>query len=891
MKTACTLYAHFQKTHSAHAAILDTPLAVDDFAANKIQRLTQYKNCIHTVNAFIDDTLRQNTTAHLCNIHSTLLTDAFALRVWALDTLISRIFGAVLVNQAALFAIGGYGRGEVLPHSDVDLLIIHPTLTAQQTDALKDFVAHLWDMGIYPAVRIHHIDDDACVLDSTIATSLLENRFLAGERALQPILRTWLDTHYSAEAFFCQKFAEYKTRHKKQGDSEYVLEPNIKEGVGALRDIHFLHWMGKFYFRLPPDITLRDLVDLGFLDIQECHTLMRAKHFFWLIRHHIHTIEQKNTDTLNFGLQKTIAERMGYPQSPDNPNHAPECLMRTFYRHAMQVATLSALLAELFYYEHIKPYQSKPLTASYALIEGDFGEEILAHAGVFERDLGQVLEIFLIMGEHGIKKIAPRTLRDLRTASARIDSDFIQNDAHRRLFLQNLDEPNYLFHRLRLMKRTGVLGAYLPAFGKIIGLTQYDLFHSYTVDAHTLFLIRVLHRLYRDDFGLLSTVYKELDNPLILVIAAIFHDIAKGTGLDHSQEGARLVQQFCAEHHINEKDSALITWLVCHHLDMSITAQKKDIYDPDIIQNFADFVGSIRYLDYLYVFTVADMNATNSQLWNHWRASLLRQLYLSVHARLDKNSDSSPKTIIAQKKSFAAERLDHPQLAAFWQGLPDSYFLRHSKHDILWHAQTILSTQNTPTIAIIPHKNKSLRAQKLLIYTPNLPSIFALTVAILDQFGFAVYSADILTDQHNFALDTYAIVHKQQSANTQNDNAHLMDTLVYYLPNPSAFFAQYTPKPYFCSDKLRHFAIKTQVSFEDNQNGTHTLYLITKDRAGLLAQIGQVFGNLGIWVHTAKIMTLGERAEDVFCVSQDAHTPLDNQKQAALKDALLLALG
>lgn len=866
---------------------LTTPITYQAFCDNKETFLPILKTWLLDLDTYLHQLLiHQPNQTEMTKLMPSLLT----CRTQIMDDILSKLF-TLFNHNSSLFALGGYARNEVFPYSDLDILIIYDD--NHTIHRLQEFIALLWDIGLNPAVRIHHSDDKACVGDITIATSLLENRFLAGNQHHQALPLTWLKSHYTPSEFFKQKFAEYQTRHNKRDNSEYVLEPNIKEGVGGLRDIHFLHWIGKFYFELPPTATLQALVSKGFLTQNECNELIDAKHFLWLIRHHLHTLSNKDNNKLDFGSQKTIAKLLNYPNKDNQPNYAPECLMKAYYRAVMSISSLSEYLGQLFFNEFLNKVNKQKLTDDYFFTETLFGEQLgIYDIQLFEKNPSQILMIFLMMGEHGIKNLTPKTLRALRNSTHLIDTHFLNNPTHRSLFIQNLDEPNYLFHRLRVMKRTGILGAYLPDFANITGLMQYDLFHRYTVDAHTLLLIRILHRFYQDDFGLLSTVYKELDNPLILVIAGIFHDIAKGQDGDHSELGAVLVAQFCQAHNINPKDTKLAEWLVQHHLVMSVTAQKKDIYDPRIIDEFANFVRDARHLDYLYVLTVADMNATNSQLWNNWRATLLKQLYLSTHAKFDQTSDTSPNAIIAQKKAVVLEKIEQKQaIEEFWQGLPTAYFLRQSKSELLWHAQSLLEHNNKlPLVQIIPHKNKSLHAHKLFIYTPNLPSLFALTVVILDKFGFAVYSADILTDSRDFALDTFVIVNKQlanqsivsPSSRMVADAGNikkLTSELATHLQNPNKFFEKTALSLRYVVDKLRHFDIKTQVFFENNNQVSHNLHITTKDRPSLLARIGLIFWQLNLSVHSAKITTLGERAEDVFVVSEPFDQPLSPDRQ------------
>ncbi|MDO4427143.1 MAG: [protein-PII] uridylyltransferase [Moraxella sp.] len=906
-----SIYHDFIKEYSAPRCLLSS-LSSKEFLEDKDTHLSELKIWINGLNTYIHDIIHKNTPDDLCQEHS-LLPTLLRFRAGVIDSILVTLFSHLELTTAALFALGGYGRAELFSHSDVDLLILHEN--SDPLDTLKTFVTLLWDIGISPAARIHHIDDKECVAEITIATSLLENRFLAGNTDFIHTPSQWLKQQYTPTTFFTAKYEEYKARHKKNDYNEYVLEPNIKEGVGGLRDIHFLHWIAKFYFNLAPDITLRQLVKSRFLTDQECQELIHAKHYLWLIRHYLHHNEQKDNNKLSFGQQKTIAHQLGLENKDDNPNYAPEMLMKRYYRSAMTIATLGHYLGELFFNEFLEKETKTSLNKHYYLSQNYFGEQL----GIFDNNLftkhpDEILKIFLTMGEQDIKSLTANTLRALRNASTSIDDKFLNNEQHKQLFLKNLDEPNYLFHRLRLMKRTGILGAYLPAFSAITGLMQYDLFHRYTVDAHTLFLVRMLHRFgnptYADSFGVVSTVYKELPDKLPLVVAALFHDIAKGQGGDHSELGAVLAKGFCAEHGLGKADSKLVVWLVENHLVMSLTAQKKDIYNPKIISDFARFVGDIRHLDYLYLLTVADMNATNSQLWNNWRATLLKKLYLATHHVLSLGiAKLAPENLIKDTQLKARQRLarlgvDITAAERLWQALPPEHFLKHNASDITWHTKAILShDKDAPLVALRPHKEKSLFASQLFIHTQNAPNLFATTVILLDKFGYSIYDASILTDDNNHALDSYVITRTALSRHSifsestpikgdSPDPKALIDALGAHLKNPSAFLAQYRPdrhqKREAGSLTLRHFTIVTDITFERTEAGFDNLHIITKDRSSLLAKIGWVFATFGLWVHSAKITTLGERAEDVFCVS-DGGKPLSDMKKSALKTTLLEA--
>lgn len=877
------LYHHFIQTYPL-PSLLDNPPTFKEFLSKRDAYLNQIKLWLDNLNTHIHTIVSQTVMETLCQSEA-FFYKLLSLRSLVMDNLLGAIFKILNIADTALFALGGYARRELFSQSDCDILLLH---NSANTQLLETFVAILWDVDITPAVRIHHIDDKECVADITIATSLLENRFLAGKMDFIDIPKNWLKHHYTPTTFFTAKYQEYKTRHQKNDYNEYVLEPNVKEGVGGLRDIHFLHWIAKFYFNLAPDITLRQLVQSQFLTDKECDELIYAKHYLWLIRHYLHHNEQKDNNKLSFGQQKIIAHQLGLENKDNNPNYAPEILMKRYYRSAMTIATLGHYLGELFFNEFLEKETKTSLNEHYYLSQNYFGEQL----GIYDNDLfikypDEILKIFLTMGEQGIKSLTANTLRALRNASTSIDDKFLNNVQLKQLFLQNLDEPNYLFHRLRLMKRTDILGAYLPAFHAITGLSQYDLFHSYTVDAHTLMLIRILHRFNKDDFGLLSAVYKELDNPFILVVAGIFHDIAKGQNGDHSILGAELVKAFCQTHSINQKDSELIEWLVRHHLDMSITAQKKDIYDPIVINEFADFVGDICHLDYLYVLTVADMNATNRQLWNNWRASLLKQLYLSTHKVLTLGGQKT-SDVIDKKRQKLIEELGED----YSKNLPDEYLLRHSFKTLLWHGNAIIKhNQNTPLILLRPYHDKTLQAYELFVYTANCEKLFATTVMSLDNLGIGVYGASILTSKDNYALDTFIITsYYHNGCILDNDDwQHLKDILTDNLSNPTLFFNQkgYLNKQRLEPQILKHFHVKPHITLKKLNASQYYLEIHSKDCPSLLAKIGQVLGAFDVSVHTANITTLGERVEDSFVIDGEG---LTINKSQSFIDALYKTL-
>ena len=838
-------------------------------------------------------------------------------RAGAVDELLMALFDWFELESTdlALFATGGYGRGELSLHSDVDILLLTPKALApaiqHQIDGL---VALLWDIGLEPALAVRSIDE--CVeaaQDHTVASTLLESRWLTGNEALRAVPVDVVNQLWSQRDFFEVKINEAKSRYLRHNATEYNLEPNIKSAPGGLRDIHIIGWVTKRYFRVD---KLYDLVQQGFLTEKEFDELSFAENFLWQIRHYLHELTGRNENRLLFDYQRDIAERMGYHCQPDDaPNAAVERFMRDYYRCAMQISTLSEMLTTHYYETIIEPSlpdieqpTKRPLNAHFNRI----GDQIaMAHHRVFAQHPETILEMFLLMGQYGIKNVRTRTLRALKIAARGIDQNYRDNPEHQALFLANIKEQNYLFHRLRTMNRYGVLGNYIPAFAQVTGLMQYDLFHRYTVDAHTLFLIRILHRFtdpeLQQDFPLVSAIFQRIERKEILVLAAMFHDIAKGRGGNHSQLGEIEAIEFCLTHGMSDADAKLVGWLTRHHLLMSTTAQKKDISDPEVVTVFANLMGNVTHLNHLYVLTVADMNATNPQLWNSWRAMLMKQLYSQTRRilRADIDAPTNRQDMIAATRQQAMAMLDtvdnhhlsRDDVIKLWDDLGDEYFLREIASDILWHTSAILNhlpdghatdTDSKPLVVLREHRELALDAVQVFVYTQDQANLFAVTMAVFDQMNLDVLDARIITATRNFALDSYVLLDRSGTLLVDKDSQQeLIQRLIAAFKNPTIpkLATKRIPR------HLRHFDVPTLINFEFNDaSHQHIMSLQTLDQPGLLARVGQVFLQQGIEVHAARITTLGERAEDMFYISDQQDNALSEDKLNQLKAALIESL-
>ena len=840
-----------------------------------------------------------------------------AARACAIDRLLTALFTWFELDKTdlALFATGGYGRGELSLYSDIDILLLYPDeMSADTNQKIDRLVALLWDIGLEPALSVRSVNDALeAALDHTIASAQLEARLLIGNEALQQTPIQIVNKQWSPRDFYDVKVAEARERYLQHNATEYNLEPNIKTAPGGLRDIHLVGWVTKRYFRVS---KLYDLVQQNFLTEKEFDELSFAEGYLWQIRHYLHVLTGRNENKLLFDYQREIAQLMGYETQPDDePNAAVERFMRDYYRCAMKISTLSEMLTNHYYETIIESHlpdaerpKKQPINAHFNQI----GDQIaMSHHRVFAQHPEAILEMFLLMGQHGIKNVRTHTLRALKIAARGIDQVYRDNPVHQALFLANLKEQNYLFHRLRTMNRCGVLGSYIPAFAQVTGLMQYDLFHRYTVDAHTLFLIRILHRFtdprFYEDFPLVSSIFQRIERKEILVLAAMFHDIAKGRGGNHSELGETESIEFCLAHGMSLADANLVGWLTRYHLLMSMTAQKKDISDPEVVTIFANLVGNVTHLNHLYVLTVADMNATNPQLWNSWRATLMKQLYSQTRRilRADIDAPTNRQDMISATRKQTLEMLDNvknqhmnrDEVLRLWDDLGDEYFLREIAEDILWHTEAILNhppiglasnADSPPLVVLREHRELALDAVQVFVYTQDQMNLFAVTMAVFDQMNLDVLDARIITATRDFALDSYVLLDPSGTLLVDEDSQQeLKQRLIDAFKDPTVLKLTNKRMP----RQLKHFEVTTVINFEFNDaSDQHIMSLETLDQPGLLARVGQVFLQQKIEVHAARITTLGERAEDMFYISDQNDEPLSTDRLDALKSALIASL-
>ncbi len=825
------------------------------------------------------------------------------VRAQVVDTLITHVYKLyLLASDLVLVAVGGYGRGELHPYSDVDLLILLNDTRQESTNhAIGEFIAFLWELGLPVSHSVRTLNE--CIThaqrDVSIATNLLEARHIAGNQALFDHLQRHMlpDVFWPSRQFFTAKYREQQSRHAKYHDTAYRLEPNIKEGPGGLRDIQMIAWVARRHFNTT---TLYSLVEHGFLTEDEYSSLCNGQSFLWRIRFALHLLHGRREDRLLFDSQVKLAKQFGYQDAPETLG--VEHFMQDYYQTIKELGLLNEMILQLLE-EAIFGTDS-----SYAHPLNDAFEErggflYLRDQDLFVKRSAAMLEIFLLLEQHpSFKGISAGTLRLIRTNLHRIDTSFREDPANRALFMHILREPHGVTHELRRMNRYGVLGRYLPAFGKIVGRMQYDLFHAYSVDEHTLFVISNLRRFalsrYDHEFPLCSNIMQSLPKPEMAYLAALFHDIAKGRGGDHATLGSEEARDFCLEHGMSRYDARLVEWLVQHHLLLSLTAQKKDVNEPQVVHEFAKQVSDQTHLDYLYLLTVADIRGTNPDLWNSWKASLCVQLYHNTSRALSHGLENPiDKEELVYEIQQDALLLLHEQhkdaqtVFALWAAFSDEYFLHHSTEEIAWHASCLDGQLGSG----IPHvflRQQAVRGgTAVCIHSTQDEFIFGRITAALAELGLTVLDASLMPMKDGDRLDTYVIQEDNGEPILDSERLTEIEQLLRReIHRHNALPMAVTRR---APRQVRMFSTPTKVQFDNDPVNLRTvLEISTADRPGLLSLIGQALGQCQIRLQNAKITTVGERAEDVFFITDSHDHPIeDPMVREQLRSALLSRLG
>ena len=802
---------------------------------------------------------------------------------------------------ASLVAVGGYGRGELHPYSDVDIMLLIPDdLPEGCVQQLSAFVTALWDVGLEIGHSVRTVQQafDEAGADLTVATTLIEARLIEGPESLYAQLQAALATEkiWPSAEFFAEKRKEQIARHHRYGDTGYNLEPNVKGSPGGLRDIQVVGWVAKRHFNVG---TIDELVEHNFLTRNQLKLLHDGQAFLWRVRFALHILTGRREDRLLFDYQIKLANMLGYEDA--TYTLAVEQFMQRYYRTVMDLSRVNEMLLQLFEEAILMDPDAEPESLNERFrVKNGYLQTV--NSQVFVNEPSALLELFLLLQQNpDLRGISAYTVGMIKRNLHLIDEEFRQNPRNHRLFLSILRAPEGVTHELRRMNLYGVLGLYIPAFGRIVGRMQYDLFHAYTVDEHTLFVVSNLRRFalsrFDHEYPNCSRIMQSLEKPEIAYLGGLFHDIAKGRGGDHSELGAVDAEAFCLEHGLSNYEARTVAWLVRHHLALSTTAQKKDIGDPDVINEFASLVGDTLHLRYLYVLTVADVRATNPKLWNSWKAKLFYDLYeLTLRAlRRGLENPIDAEQLILEKQAEArdalhASGLDDEQIDSVWKLFNDTYFLRHRSDETVWHTEWLADSDISSDVGLLDvrrqHGGDGVEA---VLYTPRKHHTFAHATAVLDELGMTIVDARIVPLENGYSLDTFIFMETDRHIDVDDSRiTKIRRSLTRVLTASDDNIVKVTRS---APRQVRMFTTKTSVGFgRDRAQGRTVMEIVAGDRPGLLSKVGQVFINQGIDIENAKIMTIGERAEDVFYISDESGAPLDAAARERLRTELVMTL-
>ena len=816
-------------------------------------------------------------------------------RSYSIDKLLKHLWHqqlGELVDKLSLVAVGGYGRAELHPYSDIDLLILLPARVSGYEESLQMFITILWDSGLEIGHSVRTIKECKSLAknDITIATNLMEARPLAGDETLYSKMKiaTGPEKIWSGKSFFTAKYQEQRNRHFKFQKTSYSLEPNIKKSPGTLRDIQLVGWVAKRHFNVD---SFAPLVELGFLTTTELKTLLKAESFLWKVRYALHIVAGRAEDRLLFDHQKPVAEMM---QLSDGQHLTDvERLMKRYYRVVKTIRELNDMLLQDFSETILGNDTDHKIT----VLDDNFqihGEQIeIRHENVFRDDPSCLLELFLHLADHPtLKGVRASTLRRIMIDRELINNgEFRSKARNKELFIALFRHPHGIGKPFVLMKRYGVLKAYLPSYARILGQMQYDLFHIYTVDEHTLFVLDNLARFSEPEseeiFPLCHKVIQKMEKRDLLYLAALFHDIGKGQGGDHSTLGAEEALTFCHLHRLENNDAEMVAWLVRNHLIMSRTAQRKDITDPDVINQFAQLMKTTKHLDYLYLLTVADIRATSPNLWNNWKDSLLQNLYQLTYLALGRGLENPINTAEAIDEAkqqvlqiLKGKRIPTIDIEKLWSNYKDDYFVRNSVGRIAWQTRKIIKHEKSGPL-ISQYRHPDTGATEIFVYMPKHANYFTLITTSLYEKNLSIQDASLHSTFDGFILGSFVILETDgEPVNSERRMHSIKNILSKNLRKPGNKTKHSKRK---MPHRYSHFKIKTKVKFTLSDNGNRTyMELVSLDRPGLLSKIGQAFLDLKVELHSAKVVTLGEKVEDIFSITNINDQPLkshDEQEQ------------
>ena len=816
--------------------------------------------------AALEATYRKRGDSGMQLRHLSALVDRIVRTVWRESSMPSAL---------ALLAVGGYGRATLFPYSDVDVLVLLPDeMDDNAREKVSDLVSRLWDVGLELGHSARSIEQ--CVaegaLDITVQTNLMEARWIVGDQRLYQRFGEAIQHNLDPKAFFEAKVLEQQQRHNRFNDTANNLEPNVKESPGGLRDLTNILWIGS---ATGIGRSWKGLAEHRIITSEEANQIGHHARVLQDLRIRLHYQARRREDRLVFDLQTPLALQMGFQDTP--AKRAGEQLMQRYYRTARAVTLLNEIILQNMRAIVFPVAADRPrrlvdrFEVRHELLEA-------VDEGVFERHPQAILEVFELLQRHPeLKGIGAATLRWLWRSARRIDANFRRDPVNRARFIGMFRHGTGLTRTLRRMNRYDVLGRYLPPFGRIVGQMQHDLFHVYTVDAHILMVVRNLRRFamteMSHEYPLCSRLMSEFERPELLYIAGLFHDIAKGRGGDHSKLGMADARRFCRGHELSVEDTELVAWLVEYHLFMSATAQKKDLSDPQVIADFARAVGDDRRLTALYLLTVADVRGTSPKVWNAWKGKLLEDLFWSTRRFFSGDTDPSGNRLQARQKLalqklrlYAVPEGAHEKL---WKQLDITYFLRHDAREIAWHTRQLNYRVDAKKPVVKARLSPVGEGVQVMIYARDQKNLFARICSFFERINFSIVEAKVYTTLHGYALDTF------QAMDPVRATAHYRDVIAYIEHELTEQLERGGPLPApvkgRVSRRVRSFPVTPEVNLRPDEKGNaYYLSFMAGDRPGLLSSVARVLVDYGINVQTAKINTLGERAEDSFVVTGDA---------------------
>ena len=872
-----------EQKHSLQKALSNAPLFFDQkrflLDIKEEEPISIFRNALSAAKAHFNNRFHEGEDVHTLVNETARFADLILRLAWDRYE---------WDNDISLIAVGGYGRGELHPFSDIDLLILMRRNRGKKyQQSIEQFLTFLWDIKLVIGHSVRSLSQcvDEAKADITIATNLMETRLLCGNgKLLQTMLKkTGPNKIWTSSKFYGGKVEEQRARHQKHDDTEYNLEPNIKEAPGGLRDIQLINWTAKRHFEVH---RRSQLVAKGFLSEEEYRTLRRDEEFLWKVRYGLHLIAGRAEERLLFDYQRKLSAMFGYTDS--NGRLGVEKFMQRYYQVVLSIRELTDVLLQYLDEAIYRKGKTKSVVEinNRFLIRDNYLDTV--DPFVFVKYPSALLELFVILGENdSIIGIRASAIRQIRLHRNLIDDEFRDSPVNKELFMRLLKVPFKLSDQLQRMNRYGILGKYLPEFGKIVGQTQHDLFHIYPVDVHTLQVVRNLRRFARPEmtklFPVASHIYKNLGKPELIIIAALYHDIAKGRGGDHSKLGAADVIAFGQSHGLQPEEIDLLKWLVESHLLMSAVSQKEDTSDPDVIYKFTTQVGDLMHLEHLYLLTVADINATNPRLWTDWKGSLMHNLYFETKRALQNGLGSPEKrsTWVASAKRVVLERLaemniDESKATDVWHDVDDELFLRERAADIATFTAAIVANKDSlePLVLLRDVGVEIPIATQIFIYARDRKQIFSVIAAILEQLQLTIQDARLQTNSRNQAFDVFYVLDEEDRPVGQNAElcGRIVKALKKGIKNPKSVSTEVRRRT---SRQLKQLTMKTTASLQnDPETNTTVLEVITPDRPGLLAHLGRIFQRYELNLYNAKIATLGERVEDVFYLTDRNHLPL-----------------